>query len=440
MKSITGFSKLTKNEKIQWLASELSGEAAQLVSQLPSFWHPDVMTQKKFDEFSENTLTNFNFPFGLAPNFLINGHIYSVPMVIEESSVVAAASLGAKFWMDRGGFKARVLSMTKVGHVHFLWAKNKEDLKNYFNSIKQDLMASLKHLSFNMEKRGGGILSLELVDLSDKLENYFQLKLTFNTCDAMGANFINSVLEQVAASFKVRILRDLCQNIDSNDFQIVMSILSNYTPECLVECSVSCPIQDLGQFPDDMGPHDFAQKFISAVRIAQVDTNRAVTHNKGIMNGIDAVVLATGNDFRAVEACAHAYAARSGQYQSLSEAKIIGDEFHFTLTIPLAIGTVGGLTSLHPLAKTSLMILEQPSAEKLMMIMASVGLAQNFSAVKSLITTGIQKGHMKLHLLNVLNQLGASQNQIEQAKIFFTDKVVSFSAVREFLEQNNTLH
>jgi hydroxymethylglutaryl-CoA reductase len=256
----------------------------------------------------------------------------------------------------------------------------------------------------------------------------------------MGANFINSVLEQVASSFKTRILKDLCQNIVSSDFQIVMSILSNYTPECLVECSVSCPVEDLGQFPDDMGPHDFAQKFINAVKIAQVDTNRAVTHNKGIMNGIDAVVLATGNDFRAVEACAHAYAARSGQYQSLSEAKIIGDEFHFSLTLPLAIGTVGGLTSLHPLAKTSLMILEQPSAERLMMIMASVGLAQNFSAVKSLITTGIQKGHMKLHLLNVLNQLGANQHQIEKAKIFFTDKVVSFSAVREFLEQNHTLH
>jgi hydroxymethylglutaryl-CoA reductase len=226
----------------------------------------------------------------------------------------------------------------------------------------------------------------------------------------MGANFINSILEQVATEFKTRVSEDL--KPQSNDFQIIMSILSNYTPECLVECSVSCPITELGHFSDAMGPHEFAQKFVNAVKIAQVDTNRAVTHNKGIMNGIDAVVLATGNDFRAVEACAHAYAARSGQYQSLSEAKIIGDEFHFTLKLPLAIGTVGGLTSLHPLAKASLMILEKPSAEKLMMIMASVGLAQNFSAVKSLITTGIQKGHMKLHLLNVLNQLGADQNQI----------------------------
>ena len=438
MKAITGFSKLTKDEKIKWLASELTGEAAELVNLLPSFWHPDSTTQKKFDEFSENTLTNFNFPFGLAPNFLINGHIYSVPMVIEESSVVAAASLGAKFWLDRGGFRARVLSMTKVGHVHFMWSNNKDELKNYFNKIKAELLSSLKHLSSNMEKRGGGILSLDLIDLTDKMENYFQLKLCFNTCDAMGANFINSILEQVATEFKTRVSEDL--KPQSNDFQIIMSILSNYTPECLVECSVSCPITELGHFSDAMGPYEFAQKFVNAVKIAQVDTNRAVTHNKGIMNGIDAVVLATGNDFRAVEACAHAYAARSGQYQSLSEAKIIGDEFHFTLKLPLAIGTVGGLTSLHPLAKASLMILEKPSAEKLMMIMASVGLAQNFSAVKSLITTGIQKGHMKLHLLNVLNQLGANQKQVEEAKLFFKDKVVSFSAVRDFLEQSGTLH
>jgi hydroxymethylglutaryl-CoA reductase len=440
MKAITGFSKLTKDEKIKWLASELSGEAADLVSSLPSYWHPDLTTQKKFDEFSENTLTNFDFPFGLAPNFLINNHIYSVPMVIEESSVVAAASLGAKFWMNRGGFKARVLSMTKVGHVHFLWTGGKEELNTFFNSSKNELLNSVKHLSANMEKRGGGILSFDLIDLTEKLDSYFQLKLTFNTCDAMGANFINSVLEQVASDFKVRVIQNLCKNEETHDFQIVMSILSNYTPECLVECSVSCPIADLGNFSDGMGPAEFAQKFISAVRIAQVDTNRAVTHNKGIMNGIDAVVLATGNDFRAVEACAHAYAARNGHYQSLSEAKIIGDQFHFSLTIPLAIGTVGGLTSLHPLAKTSLMILEQPSAEKLMMIMASVGLAQNFSAVKSLITTGIQKGHMKLHLLNVLNQLGATQSQIEEAKVHFLDKVVSFSAVRDFLKQKHILH
>jgi hydroxymethylglutaryl-CoA reductase len=184
-----------------------------------------------------------------------------------------------------------------------------------------------------------------------------------------------------------------------------------------------------------MSARDFAEKFATAVRIAEVDPNRAVTHNKGIMNGVDAVVLATGNDFRAIEACAHAYAARSGQYKSLSTVSLENDTFKFTLRIPLSVGTVGGLTSLHPLAKTSLAILNQPSAKELMEIIAATGLAQNFSAVKSLVTTGIQRGHMKLHLLNIMNQLGATQDEIEKGKQHFTDKVVSFQAVRQFLNR-----
>jgi hydroxymethylglutaryl-CoA reductase len=201
----------------------------------------------------------------------------------------------------------------------------------------------------------------------------------------------------------------------------------------VVECSVECPIDKLGSF-DGMSARTFAEKFSAAVKIAEIDTSRAVTHNKGIMNGIDAVVLATGNDFRAIEACAHAYAARDGQYRSLSKVTLTDDTFKFSLTVPLAVGTVGGLTSLHPLAKTSLAILEKPSAKELMQVMVSVGLAQNFGAIKSLVTTGIQKGHMKLHLLNVFNQLGATHEEIEQGKEYFSDKVVSFTAVRNFLE------
>jgi hydroxymethylglutaryl-CoA reductase len=188
-----------------------------------------------------------------------------------------------------------------------------------------------------------------------------------------------------------------------------------------------------------MAPRQFAERFAAAVRIAEVDTGRAVTHNKGIMNGIDSVVLATGNDFRAVEACAHAYAARDGHYRSLSKVELTQDIFKFSLTVPLAVGTVGGLTTLHPLAKTSLAILEQPSSKELMQVIAAVGLAQNFGAVKSLVTTGIQKGHMKLHLLNVFNQLGATSVQIEKGKEYFSDKVVSFTAVRDYLELTKQL-
>jgi hydroxymethylglutaryl-CoA reductase len=354
-------------------------------------------------------------------------------MVIEESSVVAAASLGAKFWYERGGFTTKVISTTKVGQIHFLWQGDKDKLFSYFNKIKNYLVESVKHLTENMETRGGGVSSVNLLDMTEKMENYYQLKLEFNTCDAMGANFINSILEEMSLVFKDSLSRENSFGTSEKEMQIIMCILSNYTPDCVVECSVECPIENLGSF-EGMSARTFADKFSAAVKIAEIDTSRAVTHNKGIMNGIDAVVLATGNDFRAIEACAHAYAARDGQYRSLSKVTLSEDTFKFSLTVPLAVGTVGGLTSLHPLAKTSLAILEKPSAKELMQVMASVGLAQNFGAIKSLVTTGIQKGHMKLHLLNVFNQLGATHEEIEKGKEYFSDKVVSFTAVRNFLE------
>lgn len=434
MQTVSGFSKLNKEEKIQWLSSQVEGEAKTLVDSLKNFWHQDGSIQARFDEFSENTLSNFDLPFGIAPNFEINGKTYAVPMVIEESSVVAAASLGAKFWLERGGFKAKVISTTKVGQVHFKWQGPKAKLEKFFNDQKDVLLNNLSHLTVNMEKRGGGITALELVDMTDKIENYWQLKLSAQTCDAMGANFINSILEEMAQLFKSMVLYSDVFEASEKEVLIIMCILSNYTPDCVVECSVSCPIADLGEV-NGFSAELFAEKFATAVEIAIVDPNRAVTHNKGIMNGIDSVVLATGNDFRAIEACTHAYAARDGQYRSLTKVSLSDDTFTFSIKIPLAVGTVGGLTSLHPLAKTSLAILGNPSAQELMMIMAAVGLAQNFGAVKSLVTTGIQKGHMKLHLLNIMGQLGATPEQVENGKQYFADKVVSYTAVRNFLNQ-----
>lgn len=433
MNTVSGFSKMTKDQKIEWLAGQLDQEASDLVKNLGHYWHHDPSVQKRFDEFSENTLTNYDLPFGIAPNFLINGKVYSVPMVIEESSVVAAASLGAKFWLERGGFKTKVISTTKVGQVHFQWLGDKNKLTNFFNEKKEDLLKAVSHITMNMEQRGGGITNLELVDMTSKLENYYQLKVSCETCNAMGANFINSILEEMAQVFKNAVLNDARFEASEKEVHVIMCILSNYTPDCVVECSVECAIDDLGTFAGNMSAREFAEKFATGVRIAEIDPNRAVTHNKGIMNGIDAVVIATGNDFRAIEACAHAYAARDGQYRSLSSVTLQNDAFKFSIKIPLSVGTVGGLTSLHPIAKTSLAILKNPSAPELMQVMAAVGLAQNFGAVKSLVTTGIQKGHMKLHLLNILNQLNATPEQIEQGKIYFSDKVVSFTAVREFL-------
>jgi hydroxymethylglutaryl-CoA reductase len=209
-----------------------------------------------------------------------------------------------------------------------------------------------------------------------------------------------------------------------------MAILSNYTPQCIVRAWVECDIAEF--YHQDAAL--YAEKFRKAVQIARIDPYRAVTHNKGIFNGIDAVVLATANDFRAIEACGHAFAAHGGQYRGLSQCIIEQNRFRFWLDIPLAVGTVGGLTSLHPLAKLSLDILGNPSAKELMMIIATVGLAQNFAALRSLVTTGIQKGHMKMHLSNMLNYFNCTEWEANQAKAHFEDKTVSFSGLRDFVE------
>jgi hydroxymethylglutaryl-CoA reductase len=213
-----------------------------------------------------------------------------------------------------------------------------------------------------------------------------------------------------------------------------MCILSNYTPNCRVKASVSCPIEELAEESLGMSAEEFAQKFKRAITISKIDRSRATTHNKGIFNGIDAVVLATGNDFRAIEACGHAYAARDGEYRGLSDCEIKDGVFTFWLEIPLALGTVGGLTALHPMAKLSLDMLQNPSAKELMEIVAVIGLAQNFGAVRSLVTSGIQKGHMKMHLMNILNHLEANNEERELAKVKFENEIISFNAVREYIK------
>lgn len=440
-KEIQGFSKLNKKEKIQWIAKNfLYSNPIEVMKEFTSFWHDNIEAQKLLDGFSENTITNFPVPFGIAPNFLINGDMYAVPMVIEESSVVAAASNAAKYWMTRGGFKAKVLSTTKVGQVHFSFDGDVNLFKHVFETeFKQKLIEAAKPITVNMEKRGGGIKAIELIDMSEIEADYFQLRCTFETVDSMGANFINSCLEEFGKSLVELVSEDERFKLQEQTLEIIMCILSNYTPECIVKVEVECPVDELGTFDNGkMNAREFAIRFAKAVRIAEIDPYRATTHNKGIMNGIDAVVIATGNDFRAIEACAHAFAARDGQYRSLSTCTIDNDIFNFSLTIPLALGTVGGLTTLHPLAKRSIELLGNPTASKLMEIIATVGLAQNFAAVRSLTTTGIQKGHMKMHLTNILASFQATDEEVESAKTHFEDKLVSVSGVRDYLSSIRT--
>jgi hydroxymethylglutaryl-CoA reductase len=412
-KTIDGFSKLNKSQKIDWLVANFFNGDALVKEVLQQYWNSNAVLQDLHDDFIENTISNFYMPFAIAPNFIINDTPFTIPMVIEESSVVAAASLVAKFWSTRGGFKATVLDTKKIGQVHFMYEGAKEELTGYFELKKADLIAATQDITKNMRKRGGGILDVELRDKSDQLSNYFQLHVTFETADSMGANFINSCLEAIAKEF------------ENDKIHVVMSILSNYVPECIVRAEVSCKVSELYANDSEL----FAQKFVQAIHIANAEPHRAVTHNKGIMNGVDAVVIATGNDFRAIEAGAHAYAARNGQYKSLTNASIEHGIFRFWIEIPLALGTVGGLTSLHPLSKLSLNLLGNPSAEELMQIIAVAGLAQNFAALRALTTTGIQKGHMKMHLTNIIKQLGASEEDKAYLINYFENKTVTHNAV-----------
>ena len=435
---IKGFSKLTKQAKIEWLVNHYAGDPTSSMEMLSGYWHNQPEVQKLHDEFIENTISNYYMPFGVAPNFLINGKLYAIPLAIEESSVVAAAAKAANFWLDRGGFSAKVLSMVKVGHVHFIWeGKNVDALYRIFAENQHRFFENTESITKNMRARGGGVMGLDLKDKTDLETGYFQIEARFETCDSMGANFINSCLESFAQTLK-DLVAEHANELGDAPLQVVMSILSNFTPECLVRADVRCKISEIEE-GSGIDNQEFADKFCRAIRIASVEPYRAVTHNKGIMKGIDSVIIATGNDFRATEACAHAFAAKDGRYTSLTHAAIEGDEFHFWIELPLSLGTVGGITNLHPMVRFAHELLGYPSAGELMEITAVAGLAQNFSAVRSLITSGIQKGHMKMHLLNILNQLEATDQEKELVVAHFKDKVVSHSAaVEAFLRVRGT--
>ncbi len=427
---VEGFSKLSKQQKIDWLIKEYLNGNTEYQDILQQYWNEDAGLQKLHDEFSENTISNFYMPYGIAPNFLIDGKLLALPMAVEESSVVAAASKAAKFWLEKGGFKTTIINTKKLGHTHFVIKAEPHKVLHFFNfKLKKKLLQATEDITRNMRNRGGGILDIKLIDKTAELEHYFQLKASFDTVDSMGANFINSCLEQFGKTLKEEVEKDEEFTAEEKaSLQVIMNILSNFTPDCIVRAEVSCKIEDL---KDDSGisNEEFASKFKRAVTIAEIEPYRATTHNKGIMNGVDAVVIATGNDFRATEACAHAYAAKDGKYSSLTHCTVDDGIFRFWIDLPISVGVVGGLTNLHPLVKFSLALLGKPSAQELMSILAVSGLAQNFAALRSLVTTGIQKGHMKMHLLNILNQLGATEEEKAHFVAYFKNKTVTHHEV-----------
>jgi hydroxymethylglutaryl-CoA reductase len=430
---ISGFSRLSREEKIE-MASKLSSDPEAFARELAGFWHRDPEVQRILEEFSENTVSNYCLPFGLAPNFLINDRLYILPMVIEESSVVAAASKSAKFWLTRGGFQTEVISTAKPGHVYFKWKVSRDLLLDQEEDLERYLIEHTAHLTENMRKRGGGIKSVRIHDMAPGMPGHFKLEAIFETADSMGANFINTCLETFAGLLP-EFFRDKGILIDEYDLEITMAILSNYTPECIVSCKVQCPEEEFAGMGVGLTAGEFTGKFKEAVNIASHDPYRAVTHNKGIFNGVDALVLATGNDYRAVEAAGHAYASREGKYSSLTGIELSGGGFTYSLHLPMAIGTVGGLTGAHPLARLSMELLGFPDAGELMQITAAAGMANHFAAIWSLVTSGIQKGHMQMHLSNILNSLGATVNEMETATRYFHDKDVSYRAVEDYLIQ-----
>lgn len=436
---IEGFSKLSKQEKINWIIKEYLEDNRDYEGILTQYWNENPELQKLHEEFSENTISNFYMPYGIAPNFLIDGKLLALPMAVEESSVVAAASKAAKFWLNKGGFKTTIIDTKKLGHTHFILNAEPHKIKHFFNFyLKKKLFQDTEAITHNMRRRGGGILEIELIDKTKQIPNYYQLKASFDTQDSMGANFINSCLEQFGKTLKSEVeAYNEFSNEEKYSLQVVMNILSNFTPDCIVRAEVSCKIEDL---KDDSGidPEEFAWKFKQAVAIAEIEPYRATTHNKGIMNGVDAVVIATGNDFRATEACAHAYAAKDGSYSSLTHCTTDNGVFRFWIDLPISVGVVGGLTNLHPLVKFSLALLGKPSAQELMSILAVSGLAQNFAALRSLVTTGIQKGHMKMHLFNILNQFNATEEEKQYFVEHFKDKTVSHHKVIAELEKLRT--
>jgi hydroxymethylglutaryl-CoA reductase len=438
-KITSGFSKLNREEKIELIFSELELDEVQK-QDLDSFLISNKKIQKLLSEISENHISNYYMPYSVIPNIYIDGKKYFVPMVIEESSVVAAAARSAKFWAKHGGFKTRILNNKKSGQVHFLWNEKPEILKSVFSYLKGIILDNLQPLTERMEKRGGGIDDIFLVDKSNEIDNYFQIDVLFSTADAMGANFINSCLENIAATLREFLNNPKHFQGQAPSYEIIMSILSNYYKDCIVECSVEGNVSIFENASSELSGKDFAKRFKLAVDIANLDISRAVTHNKGIYNGVDAVAMATGNDWRAMEASGHAFASKDGKYKSLTKASLENDYFKYTLTLPIAMGSVGGLTNLHPLAKISMSILENPSADDLMKIAATAGMANNFSAIWSLITSGIQKGHMKLHLSNILNQLGVDYHLHEIVSQFFENKTVSYSLVEEYINTELVKH
>lgn len=355
------------------------------------------------DRMIENVIGVFGLPLGVAVNFQVNGREVLVPMAIEEPSVVAGASFMAKLAREGGGFTAEVDDPIMIGQIQLLDLPDVKASRTAILERKDELLAAADEVDPVIRDLGGGARDLELRPLPETpVGPMLVVHLIYDARDAMGANTINTAVERLAPTLE-----------EISGGRAHLRILSNLADRRLARASCRVPVSALA-FRDFSG-EEVRDGVIEAWALAAADPYRAATHNKGIMNGVDAVVIATGNDWRAIEAGAHAYAARTGRYSSLSQWTIDDEgDLHGTLEMPLAVGTVGGATRVHPTAKACLELMAVESAGQLAEIIASVGLAQNLAALRALATEGIQRGHMTLHARQVAAAAGARGEEIDR--------------------------
>lgn len=393
MARLPGFAKLSPTERIEALLKEglLTWDEAQILKEQQG------LPLSIADQLTENVLSTFDLPFSLAPYFLINGQDYVLPMVTEEPSVVAAASFAAKIIQRSGGFTTKVHQRQMIGEIALTDVRDVEMASKRILEDKKTLLQLANEAYPSIIKRGGGARDLWVENKGDFLIVY----LAVDPKEAMGANMLNTMLEA---------LTDRIQELSGG--QVLMAILSNLATRALVSARCAIDFKALSRDPEEATA--IAQRMELASQLAQVDPYRAATHNKGIFNGIDALVLATGNDWRAIEAGAHAYAAQSGPYKGLSRWKSQPEEkkLYGEITLPMPVATKGGSIGLNPTVQVSHRLLGEPSAIELAGIIASLGLAQNFAALKALVTTGIQAGHMKLQARSLALLAGAKEEEV----------------------------
>lgn len=414
-----GFYKLTQSERLQKLAEYAGLQADDLSAMRFS------LSAEQAEVMIENVVGRYTLPLGLATNFLINGEEVLVPMVVEEPSIVAAVSYAAKLARAEGGFQTASSEPLMIGQVQVLDIANLDDATARLMAAEDELLAAANQHHPTIQKLGGGAKGIEIRPLPDTPAGPMLIVHILYDCrDAMGANAVNTAAESVAP---------LIEQITGG--RVNLRILSNLTDRRTARAECLIPIEQLSRngLPGDQ----VARSIFEAWAFAAADPYRAATHNKGVMNGIDAVAVATGNDWRALEAGAHAYAARNGRYTSLTEWSLVtpgedglqtGEVTHLrgVLDMPLSVGTVGGATTAHPTARVSMKILGQPHARRLAEIMVAVGLAQNLAAIRALATEGIQRGHMRLHARQVALAAGAKEGQVQQ----IADKLVALGNIR----------